>query len=327
MYLWQKSLEEFEKVRSPLRPKRLFEWLYNVYSNVYLSSVDKQYVPLLADAKTSLCIVDVSVDDACDNIDLIKKMGGEEFSYSLLDLLYNINSIVNDSYGRRKEELERILQNNESSLEYYRTTYTTLKDVVQLIRKLGRYEEFKDKFIYGIRNVGSAMEFSFLVNKEDITYPLSYIIDNRSASTMVYVHCILDLMASPHFDKKEVGKTLPLFKMADTVAMLSNTLNTWPREILEKDKSSPVIALGLERGIITFDELQKDNAKEVESKLSPLVGDIEQLTDKVVENMRNYINQTNIKSFDVDKFVRDVSKVKEAFKARERYWESKSPSK
>lgn len=321
MYLWENSLKKFEKVSSPLRSRGLFEWLHKVYGYLYLTSVGQQYIPLLSDAKTTLCIVDVSVDDACDNTDLIKKMGGREFSYSLLDLLYNVNSIVDSSYSIRKEELERRLQNNKSGLRYYRTTYEILKDVTQLSKKLDRYEEFKDNFIHGIRNVGKAMEFSFLVNKENIICPSSYLIENRSASTMVYVHCILDLMASPHFNKKEIGKALPLFKMADTVAMLSNTVNTWPREILERDKSSPLIALGLERGIITFDELQNSNRKEIENKLSPLVKDIEIMTDKVLEDMKEYVHKTKIESFDADKFVGNYSKVKKAFKARAKYWE------
>jgi hypothetical protein len=248
-------------------------------------------------------------------------LGGKEFSYSPLDLLFNINSIVDCSYNKRKKELKRRLKNNKKGLQYYRTTYEILKDVAELLKNLKRYEEFKDDFVHGIRNVGKAMEFSFLVNKENIIYPSSYIIENRSASTMVYVHCILDLMASPHFNRKEIGKTLPLFKMADTVAMLSNTLNTWPREILEKDHSSPLIALGLERGIITFDELQNSNRKKIENKLNPLTRDIERIIDKSLEEMKKYVRQIKIESFDANKFVKDVSKVKEAFKSRGKYWE------
>ena len=55
---------------------------------------------------------------------------------------------------------------------------------------------------------------------------------------MVEVHSILDLMSSEDFDASELGKAITLFKMADIVAMLSNTINMWKREIIERDTAA-----------------------------------------------------------------------------------------
>ncbi|MBI3412546.1 MAG: hypothetical protein HY051_00505 [Candidatus Aenigmarchaeota archaeon] len=322
MELWEKSLIEFEKLESGLRPRRLFEWLNNSYHYLYLSSVPQDYVPILADAKTALCMVDVSVDDACDNAELIKRNGGEEFTYALLDLLFNVRAILDGNYQTRFKDITQVLDNkNNKGCIYYQTTYHILEEIVQTVRQFPRFEEFKQHFIYGLRSVGKAMEFSYLVNRDKIVYPISHIILHRSPSTMVFLHSLLDLMVSNNFDKKENGKVFSLFSMADTVSMLGNTLNTWYREIIEKDFSSPMLALGLERGIINFEEFNTGNIKEIEKKLLPLSQEIEKMADEEISKMKIYTEAVGIQSFDAQQFVNNYSKVKEAFKAREKYWE------
>lgn len=313
--LWKSSYENFQKVCSQLRNISLFEWLNNAYQLLYLSSIEQKLLPTLVDLKTSLCIIDVAVDDACDNAELIKKAGGEEFTYGILGLLYNIDKFIND------EKQESLSINNEYGKEYYRVLYDIIKNTVNLIKTLPRFKDFKNEFIISIRNVCHAMEFSYLINKGESIYPFSYIVENRSPSTMVTVHSIIDLMASPNFDKKETGKVIPLFNMADTVAMLSNTINTWPREILEKDYSSPVLALALERGLITFSEFYNIKSDDIEKKLSHLSKIMEELIDNKLNEMKDYVKNNKIQFFDAVKYVENYLKIKKAFKARERYWE------
>lgn len=317
--LWRASYEDFQKVCSQLRNISLFEWLSNAYQFLYLSSIEQEYLPVLVDLKTSLCIIDVAVDDACDNADLIKKAGGEEFTYGILGLLYNIDKFIND------EKHESFSIDNEYGKEYYRVLYEIIKNTISLIKTLPRFNDFKNEFIISIRNVCHAMEFSYLINKGESIYPFSYIVENRSPSTMVTVHSILDLMASANFDKKEIGKVIPLFNMADTVAMLGNTINTWPKEIVEKDYSSPVLALALEKGLVIFDDFCGKEPSEIESKISVLSEVMEKAIEDKLNEMRAYIKNNNIEFFDAIKYVENYLKIKDAFKTRERYWE-KSPT-
>ena len=79
--LWEDYYSKYRIVASSLRKPILFEWLYNNYTNLYLSCVDPSDVLRLADLKTSLALVDVAVDDSCDCASLIEKNGGDEFSY------------------------------------------------------------------------------------------------------------------------------------------------------------------------------------------------------------------------------------------------------
>ncbi|VVB61329.1 Uncharacterised protein [uncultured archaeon] len=313
--LWENSYEKFQNVCSPLRNRSLFEWLSNAYQFLYLSSVDKQYIPTLVDLKTSLCIIDVAIDDACDNAEMIKKMGGEEFTYGILGLAYNIDKLMNDRHQRDFKI------SNEYGAEYYSVLHDIMENTISTLKTLPRFNEFKHEFIMAMRRVCHSMEFSYLINKGESVYPSSHIVENRSASTMVTVHSLLDLMASPTVNKKDIGKMIPLFHMADTVAMLGNTLNTWPREILEKDYSSPVLALALEKGLVGFDEFYNSKPEEIEKKLSPLSDIIEELIDAKLNEMRSHISNNNIQSFDAIKYVENYLKIKEAFKNRERYWE------
>jgi hypothetical protein len=307
--LWEESYRNFKIVCSPLRTKELFEWLHAYYNHLFLPSIDVQYIGTLADIKTAFCIIDVAVDDACDNAVMIEKNGGEEFTRNILGLLYNIDTTTNI-------ESKRI----DNKGKYYDISKNMLENTIDLCKKLPRFYEFENEFILALKNVAYSNEYSYIVNTSKIIYPFSYIVENRSASTMVVLHSILDLMCSPNFDKKELGKAIPLFKMADTVAMLSNTINTWPREIIERDYSSPILALALESGLVEFSDFQICDHYDLEVKLYPLSDIIEEEINNVLNAMEKYAEKVKIQGFNAFEFIDNYAKVKEAFKIRDRLW-------
>ena len=302
--LWETSYKDFKKICSPLRTKELFDWLFSTYNNFFLSSVDPQYISTLADIKTALCIVDTAVDDACDNAVLIEKNGGEEFTRSILGLLYNIDMA---------EESKQIEFNTKNQGKYCKITKDILENSIDFIKLLPRFYEFDKEFTLAMKNVAYSNEFCYCVNTSQIIYPFSYIVENRSPSTMVVVHSILDLMCSPDFDKKELGKVIPLFMMADTVAMLSNTISTWLREILERDYSSPVLALALERGLIEFNDFQTCDVHEFETKLYALPNILEIEINNVFSKMEEYARKVEMQSFNAFEFIDKCNKAKEAY--------------
>ena len=317
-FLWKDSYKNFEKVCSPSRTEKLFEMLYKTYRYLFLPSVEFQYISTLADIKTTLCLVDVAVDDACDNAILIEKNGGEEFTHNMLRLLYNIDEIID-------QEKSKVIDINVRNVgKYHEITYGILKKSIDFCLNLPRFYEFKNEFILANRNVAHSMEFSYIVNSSKIIYPFSYILKNRSASTMVVVHSILDLMCSSDFDKKELGKIIPLFEMADTLAMLSNTIYTWSREILERDYSSPVLALALENNLISFKNFETCDDQEIEEKLLPLLDIIEDEANKIFDMMIKYAKDVKIESIDIFEYIEKCYKAKESFKSPKKYWTSNS---
>ncbi|HII00187.1 TPA: hypothetical protein HA351_00565 [Methanosarcinaceae archaeon] len=310
---WKKYYLNFRDVASPLRTPALFEWLYDNYTYLHLSCVSPSIVSRLADLKTCMCIVDVAVDDSCDFASLIEKNGGEKFSYEMLSLLYNTDKVASGVYTSSYP--------GSCNNMYVKITFDIFSDLLDTrIISLPRYYDFRGEFFLAMRNVAKSMEFSYLLNKNRVIYPFPCVVQNRSASTMVAVHSILDLMSSENFDTSELGKAIAFFKMADVVAMLSNTVNTWKREIIERDYSSPVISLALEKKLIEFSDFEKINAENMEENLSPLSKIIEDELNKAILSMKEFAENYEIKSFDTSKFIGNYSKVREHFKVREAYW-------
>lgn len=294
--LWEEYFLNFRSVASPLRKPALFDWLYRSYRCLYLSCVDPSLVSRLADIKTCLCIIDAAVDDSCDYALLREKNGGDSFSYEMLSILYNTDKIEFERY--------KLLDANIKNNIYVRTTLEIYSDLVgNQIRLLPRYCDFRDEFLLAMRNVAESMEFSYLLNKNKIVYPFSHVVRSRAASTMVEIHSLLDLMSSKNFDTSELGKAIVLFKLADIVAMLSNTINTWTREITERDYSCPVISLALEKKLIKFSDFETVSAENLKEKLSPVSEMIENELDKAILSMKEFSENSEIKSFDTSKFV------------------------
>ncbi|RPJ69169.1 MAG: hypothetical protein EHM20_16695 [Alphaproteobacteria bacterium] len=294
--LWENYFLNFRDVASPLRKPALFEWLYNSYKCLYLSCVDPSMISRLADLKTCLCIIDEAVDDSCDYTSFIERNGGNDFTYEMLSMLYNTDKIASGIYTP--------LNINPGNNTYIKTTLDIFSDLIRTyIMSLPRYCDFRGEFFLAMRNVAESMEFSYLLNKNKTIYPFFHVVHNRAASTMVEVHSILDLMSSENFDASEIGKAIALFKMADTVAMLSNTINTWKREIIERDYSCPVISLALEQKLIKFSDFEKISMEDFEEKLLPVFGMIEDELNETILSMKEFVENYEIKSFDTSKFI------------------------
>lgn len=294
--LWEKYYLNFSKVASPHRKPSLFKWLYNNYKFLHLSCVNSSAVCRLADFKTCLALVDVAVDDSCDYASFIEKNGGDKFSYEMLGMLYNADKVGSGIYT----PLQPTLANNI----YLKTTLGIFSDFFgNRITSLPRYYDFRGEFFLAIRNVAESMEFSYLLNRNKIAYPYYLVVQNKSPSTMVAVHSILDLMASESFDISELGKAIALFKMADIVAMLDNAVNTWKKEIIERDYSSPVISLALEKKLVKFSDFEKVSTENIEEKLSPLPEIINDELNNTILLMEEFVEDYEIKSFDASKYI------------------------
>ncbi len=300
--LWKKYYLNFRNVASPLRKPALFEWLYNSYKCLYLSCVEPSGILRLADLKTCLCIIDAAVDDLCDFTYLRERNGGDTFSYELLSMLYNTDKV--------ESRADILSSTNLSSNMYTKTTFDIYSDLIgSQITSLTRYNDFRGEFLLAMRNVAGSMEFSYLLNRNKVIYPFSSVVQNRAASTMVEIHSILDLMYSENFDASEVGKAIVLFKMADVVAMLSNTINTWKREIIERDYSCPVISLALEKKLIKFSDFEKISTQSMIERLLPVSEMVEDELNKAISSMEEFAENCEIKSFDTSKFANNYVKL------------------
>ena len=294
--LWEDYYSKYRIVASSLRKPILFKWLYNNYTTLYLSCVNPSDILRLADLKTCLALVDVAVDDTCDCASLIEKNGRDEFTYEILNMLYDIDKIASGVYTPMYSNLGKNL--------YIKTCYHIFSDIIRNhVTSLPKYCNYRGEFFLAIRNVAESMEFSYILNKNKVIYPFSQVIKNKAASTMVAVHSILDLMCSSDFDDSELGNAISLFKMADIVATLDNAIYTWKREIIERDYSSPIISLALEKKLINFNDFEKISVEKMEECLLPLVEILNDELYKTLLSMEIFVENYEIKSFNASEFI------------------------
>jgi hypothetical protein len=294
--LWEDYYSKYRIVASSLRKPILFNWLYNNYTTLYLSCVNPSDILRLADLKTCLALVDVAVDDTCDCASLIEKNGRDEFTYEILNMLYDIDKIASGVYTPMYSYLGKNL--------YIKTCYHIFSDIIRNhVTSLPKYCNYRGEFFLAIRNVAESMEFSYILNKNKVIYPFSQVIRNKAASTMVVVHSILDLMCSNDFDYSELGNAISLFKMADIVATLDNAIFTWKREIIERDYSSPIISFALEKKLIKFNDFEKISVERMEECLLPLSEMLNDELNNTLLSMEVFVENYEIKSFNASEFI------------------------
>ena len=269
----------------------LFRWLYDIYSKISLPCIDFRYKEILANDKTKLAIFDVLVDDLADKIRNKK----------LLELFIQIPWDVTKRYQNKYLEVGKIIW----------------KSCITSIRKYPRYREFKEIFYFDLQQVLNSMKYSFLVNTFDIGNPVENKIYSHHGC-MVILHCDMDLMCSPEFDKAELWKLRPVFYHMQKICHIGNMLNTYPREIIEKDFSSPIISLGIRKGLITKKDVI-ENPENALKKLKKLEVYFKKEVRKHLREIRKYVR--DIESVDLGELPKKLEIVFNCFLERRRYWE------
>lgn len=218
----------------------LFRWLNNIYQNIYLPCIDPQYKDKLSLDKTKLAIFDVLLDDLADNWKARDNQLLEEFA-------------------RIPWEKDIKLKN-----QYIEVGRKIWDDVYNSIKLYPRYEELKDVFFFDLHQIMNGMRYSFLVNKFNIANEIENDVFTHHGC-MVILHCDMDLMCSLNFNLNELGEIRVILYLAQKIASIGNMLNTYPREIIERDSSPPIISLAIKKGYITKDwNYDKEKLKKLE---------------------------------------------------------------
>ena len=288
------SIELYKQVGH--RNTYLFEWLYDVYKDTCLSCVDPTYVPDLVLTKTKLTIFDVLIDDIADNA----KTSNKELLLRLINIPFN---------------------NVAHADKYYTITNQIWIDCLNTIKHFPRYSEFEDIFFFDLKQIMISMEYSWLTNVYNYCNNFIEVDNYGHHGVMVMLHCMMDIMCSKNFDKNELGKARTAFFLAQRIARIGNMLNTYSREIIEKDISSPILTKTIEENIISYSDFDELPSSEIEKRvknLEPLFAEeVTTYLDKITEISKR------VHSVDLQKFMLDRKSIHEKFIKRIRYWESK----
>lgn len=271
----------------------LFNWLYDIYEKTFLPSIDTIYKNTLTLDKTKLTIFDVLIDDLADDVKLRSKR--------LLE-----DAVEIPWHGSKKY-----------SDPYLEVSKQIWLDCINSIKLYPRYNEFEDIFDFDLRQVMNTMRYSLLVN----TANMSNLTEDKiylHHGVMVILHCDMDLMCSPFFNYEELENLRPILYLVQDVAHIGNMLNTYPKEIEELDFSSPIISLGLRKGLIHKKMIIR-NPNAARKRLATLVP----VFEKRIKNDLNQIKSraNDLESIDIDTFYKQLKVVWDKFLKRREYWQ------
>ena len=219
------------------RDRSLWKWCWYVRdSGIILSSVLPEYFNLVSKIRLALTIFITTIDDVADFYK-DKKFLDEltKIPFQLANIDFN-----NMNGGQRR---------------YTRFTIELWKEIYKLLHKLPRFKEFEEMLMYDLKHSYDSLYYTYLVNTNPYLISLEEVKNYESGNMISYVYTGVELMASPNFDKKEIGTLREIVNYSQQMVRMGNWLGTWKREIKERDFSSAVVAYGLHHNIISVDEL------------------------------------------------------------------------
>jgi len=267
-------------------------WFCDMYDFSYLSSIDVSYKDKLVIDKLKLSIFNILVDDLADNYKIRNK--------------------------NLFEKAVRIPWDDKTNFKnmYLNVTKKIWLDFHNSIKSYPRYKEFKDMFFFDLDQFLDSIKYSMLINSDAIDNHLE--IRTYSPQNMqVILFLDLDLMCSPDFDKKELGKLRPVLIWTQDLLHLSHVINTYPREIQELDFSSPMISIGINEGVISREDVVRYPEKTLEN-LKYFEPYLKNLAEEEFEKIKSQADK--IESVDINDFYQRVRRVYNYFLERPQYW-------
>ena len=211
------------------RDSDYLDWIHKVYSSMVLPCVGLEYRQILGEDKTKYTVFDIMADDLADNFVTRSRFLLEDFV--------------------------RIPWHNAvEKHDYIDIGRAIWDDFIGSVQKYPRYKEFEGILYFDLRQVLSSIEYSSLINTYGLDNPFE-MSHHSPYGVAVILFLDMDLMCMPNFDLKELRTMRSISFLAQKVAHIANVLGTYPREVLEKDMSSPIISLAIRKGIISKDEL------------------------------------------------------------------------
>ena len=290
--LIKKWVKEYEKVGE--RDEFIWKWTYLNMQNLTLPTVLKKYRKSVLIAKLSSIILNVLVDDLADKRKNKKML---EFAF---------NTCFTPKNFREKIDLSNFKKRDQRYLNLIRRIWYFLN---RTIKKYPRYKDFKDIFLFDYQQFFNSIIFGYLLNKNFDLINLTEYQIYLSPNMQGMVGVTIDLMASPTFDKKEIGLLRELIWQAQRMGRIGNSITTWKREISENDFSSEIFAYALKKNILSKNDLKNSNKEKIIKKIEKTK--VQNYFLNEWENSYKAIENFNkkIKSIDTEKFLNGLKKL------------------
>ncbi len=293
----QNIIDRYNSVGLPKRNIEFFtNWTYNMTKEYfYLPCIDDNYIDILAKDKAKLAVFVVLVDDLADN----PKIRNQQRLRKALNVPRTEKKDYNDKYIQVAQD---IWDKAKGSIQNY-----------------PRYRELQEVFHLDIDRFLNGIFYGYVSNRIE----LSNQYENRKyqpSSMMIKPYLDLDLMCSNKINESIIKELRPIFFHAEDICHIGNVLSTWRREIEEKDYSSPLISLGINKGLINKKEI-KNNPRKAKRKLEDLEKEILEIAENDFKEIKKHAE--DIDQIDIYEFYHDLRSVFHQLSNRKKYWKDK----
>lgn len=167
-----------------------------------------------------------------------------------------------------------------------------------------RCEEFAEVFAFDLDRTVTAIEYSYLLNRnpEMATLEETWLYD--SYNMMLFPYVDVDLMFSPSFERTDLGPLRKGVRRAQRMARIGNWITTWERELEEGDFASGVVASALEQGVVSVGELS-------DLREDPTAENLERVVDSIERNdvEEQFLRQWETEHQDARTYVAELDSV------------------
>lgn len=215
----------------------LWRWCLYAVDLMTLSSVDRSLHIAARDTKFLIGMFNCLIDDVADQVH------NHSFVRSLLTLTRGGTPV-----GETPEECL-----------VARFVTEVWQEIWRRAAQLPRFHEFEQLLAFDLRQLCTTVEHS------DLTSQLPELVNQiehdlySSHGMMVTVAATVDLMASPGFDRHDLGGLRSVLWHAESMARIGNMVSTWEREIDDGDFSSGVFLEAVWQGKLQLSDLRRDN--------------------------------------------------------------------
>jgi hypothetical protein len=212
-----------------------WKWLYGAFTEYQLSCVDEEYREELAVMKTVLGVFNALLDDiAEDNND-------RETFWELAKCVH--------------PEVEPNWERPDIDTDAARVAKVMWETIVDTLEDAPRYDEFRDLWLFDIRNALTGMDYSDLTTRHDglVNEVESWLYDTQNVMTVGLT--MVDVMYAPSFEADDLRPLRQMLYRAMEMWRIGNWQMTWRRELVEGDHSAVIVITALAEEIVDKEEL------------------------------------------------------------------------
>lgn len=257
-----------------------------------LSCVPPRHRSELVHAKNLTTLITVITDEAADNS---KDRGTLEKVASIVMAKLENNPVVFDASDR-----DLLL------------AASSWDEVVSILEKTPRFEEFKDLLLFDMGELIQCQRFNFAINMNPLLCNTDEYLAYGTHNFNVKPHMTMDLMFSPDFRREDLAFFRRALHHIQIAVQLVNDVYTIDREVIdERSFGNYSMIFGLEKRRISVDDVYQMRASKIK-KAFPL-RDFERKWRRHMGKARDMLSRTS--SFDVDVFLRSVEDIRRMYEA------------